>query len=198
MQVAARVMIASVGSTICGSSRSSTRTSPGECITTPLISVPLPLVPSGWSASAITPLELRCLRILFVADVAAPAHRAAAVIGELHRDVRHQARWRGAVPVVLPWLEEDPVTRSDHLDRAAFALAEAEAFGDPDRLAERVSVPGGARAGREVDGGGTEVPVALGRGDRVDMDRAGEPLSRAVTRLEGVACDLHVGCSFVL
>src|SRR3954451_25250046 len=139
MQVAARVMIASVGSTICGSSRSSTRTSPGECITTPLISVPLPLVPSTWPASAITPLELRCLRILFVADVAAPADGAAAAIGELHCDVRHQTCWRGAVPVVLPWREEDAIARSDHLDRATFALAETEAFGHPDRLPERVS-----------------------------------------------------------
>src|SRR5215213_11341778 len=39
MQVVARRMIASVGPMILGSSRSSTRTSPGECITTPFMYV---------------------------------------------------------------------------------------------------------------------------------------------------------------
>ena len=36
------------------------------------------------------------------------------------------------------------------LDRAALALAEADALGDEDRLAERVGVPGGAGAGGEM------------------------------------------------
>ena len=95
-----------------------------------------------------------------------------------HRDVRHEAVRRGAMPVLLAGLEEDAVAGPDHLDRPAFALAEADALGDPDRLAARMGVPGGARAGREVDGGGAEAPVALGRGDRVDVDRAGEPVGR--------------------
>src|SRR5215208_4504483 len=43
MQVAASRMIASVGSMIFGSSRSSTRTSPGACITTPLMYLLLPV-----------------------------------------------------------------------------------------------------------------------------------------------------------
>src|SRR3954453_7076906 len=100
----------------------------------------------------------------------APVDGASALVSESDCDVRHEARRRGAVPVVLAGLEEDAVAGSDDLDRAAFALAEADAFGDPDRLAERVRVPGGARARCEVDGGGAEVPVALGRGDRVDVD----------------------------
>jgi hypothetical protein len=58
--------------------------------------------------------------------------------------------------VVLARLEEDAVAGPDHLDRAARALAEADTLGDPDRLAMRVRVPGGARAGREVDGGGAD------------------------------------------
>src|SRR4051794_40104972 len=128
----------------------------------------------------------------------APADRAAAVIGELHREVRHQACRCGTVPVVFSRLEEDAVAGANDLDVAALTLAEANAFGDPDRLAERVGVPGRARAGREVDGGGTEVPVAFGRGDHVEVDRPGEPLRGADAGVERVGCDLHVGCSSVL
>ena len=62
----------------------------------------------------------------------------------------------GAVPVVLAWLEEDAVAGPDHLDRAAFALAEADALADPDRLPMRMRVPGAASAGGEVNDGGTE------------------------------------------
>src|SRR5205823_12394680 len=48
MQVAASRMIASVGSMILGSSRSSTRTSPGECMTTPLMYLLLPVLRSDF------------------------------------------------------------------------------------------------------------------------------------------------------
>ena len=41
---------------------------------------------------------------------------------------------RGAVPVVLAGLKEHAVAGPDDLDRAAFALAEADALGDEDRL----------------------------------------------------------------
>ena len=60
-------------------------------------------------------------------------------------------RRRGAVPVLLARLEEDAVAGADDLDRAARALAEADALGDPDRLAVRVGVPRSSRARREVD-----------------------------------------------
>ena len=74
----------------------------------------------------------------------------------LHGDVGHEPVRRGAVPVVLAGLEEDAVAGADDLDRAALALAEADALGDEDRLAVRVRVPGGSRAGREVDERGGE------------------------------------------
>jgi hypothetical protein len=70
--------------------------------------------------------------------------------------VDHEAVQGGAVPVVLARLEEDSVARADGLDRATFALAEADALGDEDRLAVRVGVPGGAGAGREVHKRGGE------------------------------------------
>jgi hypothetical protein len=44
--------------------------------------------------------------------------------------------------VVLIRLEEDAVAGADDLDRAALALAETDALGDPDRLPARVRVPG--------------------------------------------------------
>src|SRR3954454_5473921 len=115
--------------------------------------------------------------------MAAPRDGAAGLVCQLHRDVRHQPRRRRTVPVVLARLEEDAVTGTDDLDRAALALAEADAFGDPDRLAERVRMPGGARARGEVDGRGAEDGCLAGRGDRVDVDRAGEPVARPVSGL---------------
>ena len=50
------------------------------------------------------------------------------------------------MPVVLMRLEEDAVAGPDHLDGPALALAQADAFGDEDRLAVRVRVPRRARA----------------------------------------------------
>jgi hypothetical protein len=51
------------------------------------------------------------------------------------------------VPVVFARLEEDAVAGADDLDSAAFVLAEADAFGDPDCLAVRMRVPGGPAPG---------------------------------------------------
>src|SRR3954451_8408510 len=147
-------------------------------------------------ASAITPIERRRLRVLLVADVLAPGDGAATLVRLLNGDVRHQPRGRGAVPVVLARLEEDAVAGADDLDRAAFTLAQADALGDPDRLAVRVDVPRGARAGREVDCGRTDGRCVARRGDRVDVDGTGEPVAWAGTRVERVACDLHVSFSF--
>src|SRR5690348_14074141 len=86
-------------------------------------------------------------RVLLVGDVLAPRRRMALLVDLQQRDVRHQPRRRRAVPVLLARLEEDAVSRPDHLDRAAATLAVADALGDPDRLAVRMRVPGGARAG---------------------------------------------------
>ncbi len=86
----------------------------------------------------------------------APGDRAAGFVVLLHRDVEHEAIGRRAVPVVLAGLEEDAVAGADGLDRATFALAQASAFGDEDRLAVWVGVPGDARAGRDVHERGGE------------------------------------------
>src|SRR5207244_6704085 len=109
----------------------------------------------------------------------------------LHGDVGHEPGWGGAVSVVLARLEEDAVAGSDHLDRTAFALAEADSLGDPDRLAVRVGMPGGAGAGGEVDGRGADPPVVRWRGDRVDVDGAGEPVARSGAAVGAVPDDLH-------
>src|SRR4051812_6564995 len=130
---------------------------------------------------------------MLVADVLAPRDRAAGLVVLLHGEVNHEAVRRRAVPVVLARLEEDAVAGADVFDRAAFALAQADALGDEDRLAVRVGVPGGARAGREVHERGGEGGRRFGRGAGVDVDIAGEPVGGALLRLDAAAGDLHVG-----
>jgi hypothetical protein len=93
--------------------------------------------------------------------------------------VDHEAVGRGAVPVVLARFEEDAVAGTDDLDGPAFALTEADPLGDEDRLAVRVGVPGGARAGREVDRRRRERGRPRRSGDGVDVDVAGEPVGGA-------------------
>src|SRR4051794_13638576 len=89
--------------------------------------------------------------VLLVADVLVPGRGVALVIDLQHREVGHEAVWGGAVPVVLAGLEEHAVARTDHLDRSAAPLCEADALGDADGLAIRVGVPRGSRARGEVD-----------------------------------------------
>src|SRR4051812_10671299 len=127
----------------------------------------------------------------------APRDRAARVVVLLHGEVDHEAVGGGAVPVVLAGLEEDAVAGADLFNRAAFALAAADALGDVDRLAVRVGVPGGARTGREVHERGGEGRRRFGRGDRVDVDVAREPVGGALLRLDAAAGDLHVGAPSV-
>ena len=107
----------------------------------------------GWSDSAHvrSAVDRGCRRVLLVADVVAPGRGVALVVDLEHRDVGHEARRRRAVPVLLARLEEHAVAGPDDLDGPAAPLAQADALEDPDRLTVRVRVPGGARAGREVD-----------------------------------------------
>src|SRR3954471_1385203 len=100
------------------------------------------------------------------------------------------------MPMVLARLEEDTVAGADDFDRASLALAEADALGDPDRLAERVRVPCGARTGGEVGGRSAERGRLARRGDRVDIDGAAEPVARPVAGVGVVACDQHLRFSF--
>ena len=80
--------------------------------------------------------------------------------------------------MVLAGLEEDAVSGADHLDGPAAPLAVADAFEDVDRLAVRMGVPGGASAGREVAAARAQPRGRGGCCDRVDVDGAGEPVTR--------------------
>jgi len=94
--------------------------------------------------------------------------------------------------MVLSRLEEDSVAGADLLDRAALALAAADALGDEDRLAERVRVPGRAGARGEVDARRGGAGRCFGHRDGIDVDVAGEPVLRALHRRHRVSGDLHV------
>src|SRR2546423_1290955 len=83
-------------------------------------------------------------------DVLAPGSDLTRVVRRLPRNVGHEPRRSGARPVVLTRLEGDAVSRADHLDPTALALAQADTFGDPDRLPVRVGMPCSARARREM------------------------------------------------
>jgi hypothetical protein len=66
-------------------------------------------------------------------------------------DVAHRSVGSCSVPVLLSGRKPDDVAGADFLDRAALALHPAAAERHDQRLAERVRVPRGARAGRERD-----------------------------------------------
>jgi hypothetical protein len=87
-------MIASVASTIRGSSRSSTRTSPGHT--------------SPHRASATTLLKWRRLRVLVAADGPTPLDGLALLAALLDRDVGHEAGRRGAVQWFSPGSKKTP------------------------------------------------------------------------------------------
>src|SRR5215218_6567287 len=157
--------------------------------------------PSSMQFTAVPPRRLTSTRtgsrrrlgaVLLVGDVLAPGDGTAAVVGLLHRDMDHEAVWGGAVPVVLGGLEEHAVARADDLDRVAFALAQAYALGHEDRLPERMGVPRGPGARREVHARRAEAGGLGGGGDGVDVDVAGEPVGRAFHRVDAAAGDLHV------
>src|SRR2546430_14734214 len=114
------------------------------------------------------------MAVLLFGDVVAPGDNVALVVGLLHRNVSHEPRWSGAVQVVLVGPEEDAVAGADHLDFTALALAEAHAFGHPDRLAVRVGMPSRPGARREVDAGRAEPRAFRRRRDRVHVDGARE------------------------
>src|SRR6202035_5140647 len=82
--------------------------------------------------------------------------------------------------------------RADELGGTAPSLTDAEALGDVDRLSVGMGVPCGVRAGGEVDARGRNARWLGGRCDRVDIDRAREPVAGSWRRLNGVPGDLHV------
>src|SRR5436190_11331874 len=129
--------------------------------------------------------------VFLVADVVAPAGGAALLVDLLHRDVRHEAVGRGAVPVLLAGLEVDAVAGVHHLDRAAAALAAPDPLGHVDGLAERMRVPGGAGARREVHAEGLHPGGGRRHREDVDVDMPGEPVAWPEIGVERVAGDLH-------
>src|SRR5439155_8316021 len=131
--------------------------------------------------------------VVLVGDVLAPGGAVAFVVDLEHREVGHEAVGGGAVPVVFAGLEEDAVAGADDLDRGATALSAADAFEDVDGLPVGVGVPCGACARREVDAARAQLRPVRWRRNRVDVDRAGEPVARPGRGLDGVFRGLH-GC----
>src|SRR5690348_11289638 len=145
----------------------------------------------GSKAGLVLSKLRRTGEVLRVADVLHPVDDLA-VERFLDGDVGHRRGRRGAMPVAVARRAEDHVAGADLLDRAVLALRPAAAGRDDEYLAQRMRVPGRARARLEGDAraGGT-----CGRGSgeqRVDADRAGEPLGRPLHRRPGtIALDLH-------
>jgi hypothetical protein len=117
---------------------------------------------------------------------------AAGLVGLLDGDLGVEATGRGAVPVVLARLEEDPVPGPHLLDRASLAPDQADPLGDEDGLTDRMGVPGGPGPGGEVDDPAHDQRRRRGRGDDVDVDVPGEPVGGADGRVEFVSGDLHL------
>src|SRR5437870_1655387 len=94
--------------------------------------------------------------------------------------------------MLLSRLEEHAVAGPDDLQRPAARLRVAHAFGDEDRLTERMTVPSGACSGAEMDAEAAQPCGRRWRRDLVDVHRPGEPLSRAGAGVNDAARDLHV------
>src|SRR3954469_11605006 len=171
MHVTGRLMMASVGSTIAGSGRSSNRISRGPYKT---------VVCMGSPSS-----------ILLVGDVFEPIHRLAIEL-LLHGDVRHRRRWRRAVPVLFARGEPHDITGPNLFNGSAPALDAAGPGGHDQRLAERMGVPGGARAWLECHGRTRSSGGSGGLKQRIDTDRAGKPVTGSFGgRLRTCSSDLH-------
>src|SRR5439155_15496539 len=131
------------------------------------------------------PIRMVCpwmlLPILFVADLLHPIHGLAIELF-LNGDVRHGGGWRGAVPMLLPRREPNHVTGPNLLDRPAPTLGAARARRHDQGLAERVRVPGSPGAGLERDTCAGHARRIGGLEERVDADRAGEPLGGSFAR----------------
>src|SRR5690349_13390881 len=99
------------------------------------------------------------------------------------------------MPVLDPRRARDDVAGTDHLDRLAPLLCEADARHDQQALPERVRVPGRASTGIEGHHTAGRVDAALRRPDGLDAYPTREVVGRARTgRLRAGARDLLLGC----
>src|SRR3954468_2912356 len=129
--------------------------------------------------------------VLLVGDVFKPVHGLAIEL-LLHRDVRHRRGGRGTVPVFFAGCEPHDVTWANLFDGSAPALDPARPGGHDQRLAERMGVPGGARAGLECHGRTRSSGGSGGLKQRIDTDGGGKPVTGSFRgRLRTCSSDLH-------
>ena len=117
------------------------------------------------------------LSVLLIAHVFQPIDHLA-VEPLLDGDVRHGRTRRRPVPVLLARREPDHVAGTDLLDRATLPLDPAAAGRDDEGLAQRVGVPGRPGPGLQRDAVAGRTGWHFRREQRVDADRAGEPVGR--------------------
>src|SRR5262249_2133148 len=119
--------------------------------------------------------------ILRVGDVLEPRDRLA-VEHLLHGDVDHTGVGAGAVPVLLAGRNPYGVAGADLAHRAALGPHPPDAEDDMQRLAERMGVPGGARARLEQYAVAPDPRRRRRLDDRVLPHRPGERLRGAAPR----------------
>src|SRR5262245_19653823 len=129
--------------------------------------------------------------VFVVDDVLSPGCVVAFVVDLEHREVGHEAAWRGTVPVLLSRFEEDAVAGTYDLDRRAAPLGEADPLDHVDGLAVRMRVPRSPCAGSEMDAARAHARRARRCRDGVDVDRSREPVARTWTRLGATPRDVH-------
>ena len=131
--------------------------------------------------------------VVLVGDVLVPERLlAGGRVPVLDREVTHEMVGGRAVPVPLPRPDHNRVTGAHLPDRAALALDPADALHDVQHLAERVHMPGGPGAGREVHPERAHQARLGQRRDLVYPHLAGEPVRRAAGgRPRSRACHFH-------
>src|SRR5438445_433153 len=133
----------------------------------------------GFLLSPLVPglLPLALALILFVDDLLHPVDGLAVEL-LLNGDVRHRRRWRRPVPVLFARRKPDHVTGPDFLDWPAPALRPAAAGRHDQGLAQRMRVPRGPGTRLEGDAGARDTPRIACFEQRIDPNRAGEPICR--------------------
>src|SRR3982750_2331658 len=129
--------------------------------------------------------------VLLVGDVFEPIDGLAIEL-LLHGDVRHRRGRRRAVPVLFARGEPHHVAGANLFNGSAPALDAAEPGCHDQRLAERMGVPGGARAWLECHGRTRSSGGRGGLKQRIDTDRAGKPVTGSLLgRLRTCSSNLH-------